>query len=156
MRKCGTACSPKVGGRVLGEAASSREGPSVGEVIFARTLAPPFRIKQCRSSWNVACLGASKISGGPSATFAQGRADFGQAAERLAAAGGAEKETRLHTGFFVQSRAGRKAIYLKKGKRRAVGACIFYFLLSGLGYDCPLLKKSEFDSTINNMESLCH
>jgi len=34
--------------------------------------------------------------------------------------------------------------------------CVFYFLLSELDYDCPLLEKSEFDSTTNNMESLCH
>jgi hypothetical protein len=40
--------------------------------------------------------------------LAQGVADFGQTAEGFAAAGGAEKESRLHTGFFAQRRADAK------------------------------------------------
>ena len=60
-----------------------------------------------RSSWNVACLGASRTSGGPSGHCLQRGADFGKAAERLAAAGGTEEKARLHAGFFAQSPAAQ-------------------------------------------------
>ena len=40
--------------------------------------------------------------------FPQGGADFGKAAECLAAAGGAEEKSRLHTRFFAQRRTGAK------------------------------------------------
>ena len=53
----------------------------------------------------MACLGASRISGGPSGSLAQGGADFREAAEGLAAAGGAEEKARLHGKF---SRKGAK------------------------------------------------
>ena len=42
--------------------------------------------------------------------FAECITDFRQTAERLAAAGGAEKEARLHTGFFAQRGAGAKKL----------------------------------------------
>lgn len=40
--------------------------------------------------------------------FPQDSTDFGQAAECLAAAGGAKQKARLHTGFFVQIRPAAK------------------------------------------------
>ena len=63
-----------------------------------------------RSSWNVACLGASKISGAPSGFFCQRGADFREAAEGFAAAGGAEEKARLHDYFHAKP-PGRKGIY---------------------------------------------
>ncbi len=64
-----------------------------------------------RSSWNVACLGASKMSGGPSGASRQGGAHFGETAEGLAAAGGAEEKARLHGRIFTQQLRRRKEIY---------------------------------------------
>ncbi len=73
--------------------------------------------------------------------FAQRITDFRQTAERLAAAGGAEKEACLHTGFFAQSGAGAKEL---------IWAAVdfmpyFLFPFGRIGLTSSPVKKIKFD-----------
>ena len=89
----------------------------------------------------------------PAGVFAERGADFGEAAESLAAAGRAEEKARLHTGFFTQRRQGGKTFITAK---MDLPGHILYFLLIPLDYACRLLEKLELNSTTNHSETVCH
>ena len=82
---------------------------------------------------------------GRRALFAQRGTDFPQATECLAAAGGAEEKSRLHTGFFAQRRPGAKEFI------REMMRLYFLFLFGRI-----LLSSSAAAKSDSKDENLCH
>jgi hypothetical protein len=118
---------------------------------LGRTPAPPFGVKQLPFELEGGLFGRQQDERWTIRACPQGGADFGKAAEGLAAAGGTEEEAHLHTGFFAQSCVrGKKLI----GVGMDFPPCIFCFLLGGLTYHFLPSGKSHLIQPIKN--ELCH